>query len=109
MSWTYLACMPLLHAMLYAIAVFVVCRLRRPVVAVVCSFAPFLLISIVTEQFPAISYYTPLAVYDMLSGPTEPDLTAHHYPAVYGSVAAITVLAALASSRAVRRWSQVAD
>jgi hypothetical protein len=95
--------------MLYAIAVFVVCRLRRPVVAVVCSFAPFLLISIVTERFPAISSYSPMAVYDMLSGPPHPDLTAHHYPVVYGSVAAIIVLAALASSRAVRRWSEAVD
>jgi ABC-type transport system involved in multi-copper enzyme maturation permease subunit len=108
MSWAYLACMPLLHAMLYAIAVFVVCRLRRPVVAVVCSFAPFLLISIVTEQFPEISSYSPLAVYDKLTE-QHPNPIASHYPVVYGCVAAIIVLAALASARAVHRWSRVAD
>jgi hypothetical protein len=107
MSWAYLACMPLLHGMLYALAVFVVCRLRRPVVAVVCAFVPFLLISIVAQEFSAA--YEPVRVYDELCGPNPPDLTAHHYPLVYGSVAAITVLAAMASSRAVRRWSQVAD
>jgi hypothetical protein len=94
--------------MLYAIAVFVVCRLRRPVVAVVCSFAPFLLISIVTEQFPEISSYSPLAVYDKLTE-QHPNPIASHYPVVYGCVAAIIVLAALASARAVHRWSRVAD
>lgn len=109
MSWAYLACMPLLHGMLYSFAVFVVCRLRRPVLAVVCAFAPFLLLSIVAEKFPEIFSYNPLAVYDQLSNRNHPDLTGHHYPVVYGSVAAITVLAALASSRAVRRCSQVAD
>jgi hypothetical protein len=109
MGWAYLACMPLLHGMLYAIAVVVVCRLRRPVVAALCAFAPFLLIAIVMEPFPVISSYEPLGVYDQLAGPTYPDLTTHHYPVVYGSVAAIIVLAALASFRAVRRWSQVAD
>ncbi|HEV3300946.1 MAG TPA: hypothetical protein VG055_14950, partial [Planctomycetaceae bacterium] len=108
MSWAYLACMPLLHAMLYAIAVFVVCRLRRPVVAVVCSFAPFLLISIVAEEFPAIASYSPLAVFDQLSR-QHPNFIKSYYPEVYGSVAAIIVLAASASSRAVRRWSQLAD
>jgi hypothetical protein len=109
MSWAYVACMPLLHGMLYALAVFVVCRLRRPVLAVVCAFAPFLLVSIVAQEFPAISSYSPVAVYDTLSGLRHPDLTAHHYPVVYGSMAAIIVLGAVASSRAVRRWSQVAD
>jgi hypothetical protein len=108
MSWAYLACMPLLHGMLYSLAVFVVCRLRRPVVAVVLAFAPFLLIAIVAEQFPAIFSYNPLAVFDQLEL-NHPDLTGHHYPVVYGCVAAITLLAALASSRAVRRWSQVAN
>jgi hypothetical protein len=109
MSWAYLACMPLLHGMLYALAVFVVCRLRRPVLAVVCAFAPFLLLSIVAEKFPEIFSYNPLAVYDKLTDLKHPDLTAHNYPLVYGSVTAITVLAALASSRAVRRWNQAAE
>ncbi|HEV8066818.1 MAG TPA: hypothetical protein VGP76_03710 [Planctomycetaceae bacterium] len=109
MSWAYLACMPLLHGVLYALAVFVVCRVRRPVLAVVCTFMPFLVISVVAEEFPAISSYGPFAVYDAIAGPTYPDLAAHHYPLVYGSVAAIMVLAALASFRAVRRWSRVAD
>jgi hypothetical protein len=109
MSWAYLACMPLLHGVLYALAVFVVCRVRRPVLAVVCTFMPFLVISVVAEEFPAISSYGPFAVYDAIAGPTYPDLAAHHYPLVYGSVAAIIVLAAFASFRAVRRWSRVAD
>jgi hypothetical protein len=108
MSWAYLACMPLLHGMLYALAVFVVCRLRRPVLAVVLAFAPFLLIAIVAEEFPAIASYSPLAVFDQLSR-QHPNFIKTYYPEVYGSVAAITVLAALASSRAVRRWSQLAD
>jgi hypothetical protein len=109
MSWAYLACMPLLHGMLYALAVFAVCRLRRPVLAVVCTFLPFLLITVVVQEFPTLAAYDPVIVYDALCGPKPPDLTAHHYPVVYGSVAAIILLAAVASSRAVRRWSQVAD
>jgi hypothetical protein len=107
MGWAYFACMPLLHGMLYALAVFVVCRVRRPVLAVVCAFAPFLLISVMMEEFQTISSYSPFAVYNHLG--RHPKLITSYYPEVYGSVAAIIVLAALASSRAVRRWSQVAD
>jgi hypothetical protein len=107
MSWAYLACMPLLHGMLYALAVLVVCRLRRPVLAVVCAFGPFLLISFVMEESRAVSSYSPFAVYHKLS--RHPKFITSYYAEVYGTVAAIALLAALASFRAVRRWSQVAD
>jgi hypothetical protein len=109
MSWAYLACMPLLHGMLYSIVVFVVCRLRRPVLAVICAFAPFLLFTIVAEEFLANRTYDPFAVYDELRESSHPVFTDSNYLIVYGTVAAIMLLAALASSRAVRRWSQVAD
>jgi hypothetical protein len=107
----YLLCMPLFHAMIYSLAVFAMCRLRRPVLAVMCASVPYLMIAILQTDFRATSTFDPASVYDGLSSSevTYANLSAHHYPLVYGTVALILVVAAWSAFRTVRRWSTAAD
>jgi hypothetical protein len=106
-SWSCVDCMPLTHAMLYALAVFGVCRLRRPALGAMLS--DFFL-SILLEAFSAIHLFDPTAVYNGLFLAEKAhrgafDLAAHRYPLAYGAVASIIVLAAFSAFRAIRSWN----
>jgi ABC-type transport system involved in multi-copper enzyme maturation permease subunit len=114
MSWTYVACMPLLHALFYALTVFAVCSLRRPVLAVMCATLGIFFLSMILETLSTRERgFDPIFVYNNLFlaekyVPEHPlDFTAHNYPAVYGSIAVLIVLAALGASRFVRRFPAV--
>ncbi len=108
MSWSYVACMLPLHGLLYALAVLGVCGLRRPVRGAMCAILPFFLLTIVLETLPRSESFDPIFIYDelfeaeMRSFPAVLDLSAHHYPLVYGAVVATSVLAALLAFRAIR-------
>ena len=112
MSWSYVACMPLLHALTYAIAVLGVCWLRRPVLAAFLALFIFFLSAFVFEVIPGAANFEPVRVYNELffdeilapyrvqvgeAGPRPPifDLTQHGYPFVYGGIAAIIVIASV--------------
>ncbi len=113
MSWSYVACMPLLHALFYAATVFAVCRLRRPVLGAACAVMAGFLLMMFLETLPTRDGMDPIFVYNNLfqaetrfPGPPI-DLSAHHYPVVYGSIAVLIVVAALGASRFVRRFPAV--
>jgi hypothetical protein len=112
MSWSYVACMPLLHALTYALAVLGVCWLRRPVLAAFMALFIFFLLPFAFDAIPGATNFEPMHVYNELfsderpspyqvlageGGPKQPifDLTRHGYPFVYGGVAAIIVIASV--------------
>ena len=66
MSWSYVACMPLLHALTYAIAVLGVCWLRRPVLAAFLALSIFFLSSVAFDSIPGAANFEPLNVYNAL-------------------------------------------
>jgi hypothetical protein len=114
MSWTYVACMPLLHALFYAMTVFAVCRLRRPVLAAACAvLVGFLLMMFLETLTTRDNGIDPIIVYNNLfqaetrSPGYGVDLSAHHYPVVYGGIAVLIVVAAFGASRFVRRLPAV--
>ncbi len=110
MSWSYVTCMPLLHALMYSLAVFGVCRLRRPVLGAMCAVVPFFLLSFVLDTFPTTQAFDPSHVYNDLfaaetASPRVFDLSGHHYPLVYGAVVLVSGLTALSAFRAIRNWN----
>ncbi|HET6328307.1 MAG TPA: hypothetical protein VFG04_26735 [Planctomycetaceae bacterium] len=110
MSWSYVTCMPLLHAMMYSLAVFGACKLRRPVLGAMCAVVPFFLLSFVLETFPTTQAFDPSHVYNSLfwaetASPGVFDLSGHHYPLVYGAVALVSGLTAFSAFRAIRNWN----
>jgi ABC-type transport system involved in multi-copper enzyme maturation permease subunit len=113
MSWSYVACMPLLHALFYAMTVLAVCRLRRPVLGAACAVMAGFLLMVFLETLPSHDSFDPIFVHNALfHDETWPlahgiDLSAHHYPVVYGGIAVLIVVAALGASRFVRRFPAV--
>jgi hypothetical protein len=114
MSWSYVACMPLLHALFYAMTVFAVCSLRRPVLGATCAVLAGFLLSMFLETLSTRDdSIDPIIVYNNLfesesrSFEGRVDLLAHHYPMVYGGIAVLIVVAAFGASRFVRRFPAV--
>jgi ABC-type transport system involved in multi-copper enzyme maturation permease subunit len=111
MSRAYIACMPLLHALMYSLAVLGICWLRRPVLAGMAALLVFFVLSIGLDALPGASWLEPIHVYNaiffderMLSGGTF-DLAQHGYPVVYGGVAALIVAISVGAWRLALRPS----
>ena len=105
LSWSYIACMPIFHATLYAMAVLGICLLRRPVVGATFAIAGYLVTSILIESFGGRPF-EPITVHNhLLTGEISGhfNLLGHHYPLVYGTLVAIIAVSGWVACRAVRR------
>jgi hypothetical protein len=133
MSRAYVACMPLLHALLYALAVLGTCWLRRPVVAAMAALLLFFTLSFILGSVPGGAEFEPIQVYNAVFdeedfesggalsqrshgaprawvGSPEDHLVRHaqvsrRYAVVYGGMAAVIVFASLAAWRGALRPS----
>jgi len=106
LSWSYIVCYPVLHALLYSLAVLAVCYFKKPVRGAAVSFALFLVVSIVLESIPVVADYDLLYVYNnlfMAERKGEFNLANHHFPLVYGTLFVITIFTAYLASRKVQR------
>lgn len=117
MSHAYVACMPVLHATMYALAVLGVCWLRKPVFGAMAGVLTFFLVTLALELIPGTRQLDPLAVYnDLVQAERQGvfNLADHSYPFVYGTMLAMSVIAAALAIPAVlkpepalavfRRW-----
>jgi len=109
MSSAYIACMPILHALIYALAVLGTCWLRRPVLAAMAALLLFFVVSMAFEFMPGGAKFHPVHVYNALfndehrgAGGTL-NLSRHGYPVVYGGIASVIVIATLAAWQAAVR------
>ena len=105
MSWSYIACMPILHATLYALAVLGICLLRRPVGGATLAIAGYLVTSILIEAFGGESF-EPITVHNHLLAceiDGQFNLLGHHYPLVYGTLVTVIAVSGWLACRAVRR------
>ncbi len=105
MSWAYVGCLPILHSLLYALAVLGTCWLRRPVIGGILAVLGYAVLTVGITTFQATSPLEPINVYNSLlmaerSG--QVDFRQHGYPLVYGALAASVVLHALLSYRLAR-------
>ncbi len=106
MSWAFLACMPILHGLIYALAVYGTCRLRRPVLGGIMAVGIFLILSILLDLIsPRTFRLEPLDIYNSLLAVERmqgPGVTLREYFAVYGGFAVLAAVLGWRSSRLVR-------
>ena len=106
LSWSYIVCIPLMHAMLYSLAVLGVCWWKKPVRGAVVAAVVFFITSLLMESIPGVSNYDPFYVYNNLVQAEQKgvfDLSMHHFPMVFGLIVAGTVGAAWLASWKVQR------
>jgi ABC-type transport system involved in multi-copper enzyme maturation permease subunit len=101
----FVACMPLLHTMIYALTVAVICRWRRPIPAAVAALMLYFLLDSILESIPVDPRLSTMNVYNQLNRMERDtgtaDLTSEGYPIVYGVVAALIVGATLFARRMI--------
>ncbi len=105
MSWAYVACFPIIHALMYTLAVFGTCWLRRPVIGGILSFFSYTLFTIVIDGFATTQHLEPVHVYNALLATERSgglDILGHGYPIVYGFLTAALFVFAILSSRLAR-------
>ena len=87
MSWAYVGCFPIIHALMYALAVLGTCWFRRPVIGGILAILGYTVLTVAITTFPMTNRLEPINVYNELllaerSG--QVDFTQHGYPLVYG-------------------------
>jgi hypothetical protein len=105
MSWAYVGCSPIDHALMYALAVLGTCWFRRPVIGGILAILGYTLLHVAITTFPMTNRLEPINVYNaMLSAERsgQVDFTQHGYPLVYGAQVVLVVLLALLSFRLAR-------
>jgi hypothetical protein len=102
MSWAYLACFPIIHALMYALSVLGTCWLRRPVIGGFLALFGYTVLTIAITTFPMTDHLEPFNVYnDLLQAERagQVDFTQHGYPLVYGVLLASVFLCGLLAFR----------
>ncbi len=105
LTWAYVGCIPIIHALNYALAVAGTCWIRRPAIGGILAIVGYNVLGVAISAFPITSRLEPMDVFNELlsaerSG--QVDFTRHGYPLVYGVLVVSTVLVALLSSRLAR-------
>lgn len=108
MSWAYLACVPLMHSFLYALAVFGTCWLRKPVIGGLAALLGYTLLNVLFGLSARFQSWEPLEVYNRLLMAERnglPNFRAGNYPEVYTALFLITIILAIAGYRLADRGS----
>lgn len=100
---SYLACMPLIHAFVYAVSVAAICRLRRAIPAAMIALLVFFVLDSVLKSIPGHSNFSTLDVYNKLDQVEKAgeriNLLNEGYPVVYGIVLVLIIGATLFARR----------
>jgi hypothetical protein len=105
MSWAYVGCLPILHALLYSLAVLGTCWFRRPVIGGILAILGYALLTVGITSFSATNRLEPIHVHNallMAERGGKLDFRQHGYPLVYGVLLASIVLLAILSNRLAR-------
>lgn len=102
MSWAYVGCFPIMHAVMYALAVFGTCWLRRPVIGGMLAVLLYAGLTSAITAFPVTNHLEPINVYNSLLAAEREgriDFMQHGYPLVYGMLSASIAVLGLAAYR----------
>ncbi len=105
MSWAYVGCFPIIHSLMYALAVLGTCWLRRPVIGGILAILGYAVLTIAITAFPMTNPLEPINIFNALLSAEragQVDFTQHGYPLVYGLLAVSIFILALLSSRLAR-------
>ena len=106
MGWAYVACIPLLHAAMYSMAVCGVCWLRKAVPGAVAGVLVLIAATLILDAIPGARAFDDIQVHNALVASElkgQFDLSQHHYPVVYGTIGFIALAAAGLAARAISR------
>ncbi len=105
MSWAYVGCFPVIHSLMYALAILGTCWLRRPVIGGILAILGYAVLTVVITAFPVTNHLEPINIYNALLSAERAgqiDFTQHGYPIVYGVLAVAILMLSLLSSRLAR-------
>ena len=98
MSWAYLGCFPVIHILMYSLAVLGTCIFRGAVIGGILAVVVFYTAIAVVTAFSSTMHLEPINIYnDLLQSERDAsiDFRQHGYPLVYGTLAVTTILSAL--------------
>jgi hypothetical protein len=105
MSWAYVGCLPIIHALMYTLAVLGTCWFRRPLIGGILAILGYTLLTVAITTFPMTNRLEPINVYNALlfaERAGRVDFKQHGYPLVYGVLLVSIVLLALLSCQLAR-------
>jgi ABC-type transport system involved in multi-copper enzyme maturation permease subunit len=105
MSWAYVGCFPIIHALMYALAVLGTCWLRKPVIGAFLAILGYAVLTIAITAFPMTDSLEPINIYNKLLQAERAgnnDFAQHGYPLVYGVLAVSVLMLGVISSRLAR-------
>ena len=97
MSYAYIACFPIIHALMYSLAVLGMCLFRQPLVGGIAAILSYAIATMAVESFPGTMQLEPMAIYSNLLSAERSigiDFRRHAYPFVFGLLAAMAVVCA---------------
>ncbi len=109
MSYAYIACFPIIHALMYSLAVLGACVFRRPLIGGICAVICYTVATTAVTYFPGTMHLDPVNIYNELittERASTVDLMQHSYPLVYGVLAISVIVSAFASSRFAKPLQQ---
>ena len=105
MSWAFVGCFPIIHALMYALAVLGTCWLRKPVIGGFLAILGFAVLTIAITAFPFTDRLDPIDIYNELLSSERAghmDFSQHGYPLVYTVLAVSVFVLGVISSRLAR-------
>jgi ABC-type transport system involved in multi-copper enzyme maturation permease subunit len=105
MSWAYVGCFPIVHALMYALAVLGTCWFRKPVIGAFVAILGYAVLTLTITAFPLTDSLEPIDIYNKLLQAERAgniDFAQHRYPLVYGVIAISIPMLGLISSRLAR-------
>ena len=102
MSYAYIACFPMIHALMYSLAVLGTCMFRRPLIGGISAILLYAIVTMAITSFHGTMHLEPIDIYNRLLSAERAggvDFRQHGYPLVYGILAVSTVVFSMASYR----------
>ncbi len=102
MSYAYVACFPMIHALMYSLAVLGTCTFRRPLIGGISAILCYAIATMAITSFPGTMQLEPVEIYNRLLSAERAggiDFRQHGYPVVYGVLAVSAIVCSVASYR----------
>lgn len=101
MGIVFLACMPLQHSLVYALAVAGISRWRRPVPAGIAAVLLYFAFDVIIQSIPVYPSYSPIHVYNRLEAGQGFDPVREGFLITYGAILGIAIIATLLARRQI--------
>jgi hypothetical protein len=108
MSYAYIACFPIIHALMYALGVLGTCLFRRPLKGGIFAIVCYTVATVAVTTLPGTMHLEPIAIYNNLLAAERADtvdLMKHNYPLVYGFLGLMVIVCAQSASNLAKPYT----